>query len=130
MISREIRLRRLPKGLPKPADFEIAEVELASPGPGEILVRNLWLTVDPYMRGRMTGRDSYIPGFHVGQALEGGAIGCVEASGNHPRFQIGDQVCSERGWREAFRSDGKGWKKSTCIWDRPRPFSAHLACLD
>ena len=79
--SREIRLKRLPQGLPAAADFEIAEVELAPPGPGELLVRNLWLTVDPYMRGRMTGKDSYIPCFRMGQTLEGGAIGRVVASG-------------------------------------------------
>jgi NADPH-dependent curcumin reductase CurA len=111
MKSREIRLRRLPHGLPGEADFEIAEVELAPPAAGELLVRNLWLTVDPYMRGRMTGKDSYIPAFRIGQALEGGAIGRVVASGGHPRFQTGDLVRSGLGWREAFRSDGKGLEK-------------------
>jgi len=63
MKIREIRLRRLPEGLPTSADFEIAEVELPALGAGEVLVRNLWLTVDPHMRGRMTGKDSYIPSF-------------------------------------------------------------------
>jgi NADPH-dependent curcumin reductase CurA len=111
MKSCEIRLKRLPQGLPIAADFEIAEVELAPLGRGEILVRNLWLTVDPYMRGRMTGKDSYIPAFRIGQALEGGAIGRVEAAQGHPRFQVGDLVRSGLGWREAFRSDGKGLEK-------------------
>lgn len=74
-------------------------------------MRNLWLTVDPYMRGRMTGRDTYVPAFRIGQALEGGAIGRVVASGGHAKFQVGDLVRSSFGWREAFRSDGKGLEK-------------------
>ena len=111
MKSREIRLRRFPEGAPQATDFEIAEVELAPPGPGEVLVGNLWLTVDPYMRGRMTGRDTYISGFRLGQPLEGGAIGRVIASGGHPKFQVGDLVRSDRGWREAFTTDGRGLEK-------------------
>jgi NADPH-dependent curcumin reductase CurA len=124
--SREIRLKRLPQGLPAAADFEIAEVELAPPGPGELLVRNLWLTVDPYMRGRMTGKDSYIPCFRMGQTLEGGAIGRVVASGGHPKYQIGDLVRSDRGWREAFRSEGRGLEK---IDPRQGPAQAFLGAL-
>jgi NADPH-dependent curcumin reductase CurA len=111
MKSREIRLRCIPQGLPGDGDFDIAEVELAPPGAGELLVRNLWLTVDPYMRGRMTGRDSYVPAFRIGQTLEGGAIGRVVASGGHAKFQVGDLVRSSFGWREAFASDGKGLEK-------------------
>jgi NADPH-dependent curcumin reductase CurA len=77
MKSREIRLKQVPQGLPRAADFEIVETELPGAGPGGLIVRNLWLTVDPYMRGRMTGIDSYVPGFRVGQVMGGGAIGRV-----------------------------------------------------
>src|SRR5262245_37663486 len=111
MKSREIRLKQIPRGLPGADSFEIAAVELPAPGTGEVLVHNLWLTVDPYMRGRMTGRDTYVQGFRVGQALEGGAIGRVIAANNHPKFKVGDMVRSGLGWREAFLSNGKGLEK-------------------
>ena len=57
--SREIRLRSRPQGLPNAANFELATVELAAPGPGEVQVRNTWMTVDPYMRGRMNDGKSH-----------------------------------------------------------------------
>ena len=126
MKSREIRLRRFPEGAPQATDFEIAEVELAPPGPGEVLVGNLWLTVDPYMRGRMTGRDTYISGFRLGQPLEGGAIGRVIASGGHPKFQVGDLVRSDRGWREAFTTDGRGLEKIEAHLGPPQAFLGAL----
>ncbi len=111
MKSREFRLKRIPHGIPGAGDFEIATVDLPAPQPGQMLVRNLWLTVDPYMRGRMTGRDSYVPGWRVGQTLEGGAIGRVVAAQGNTRFKPGDIVRSSFGWREAFLSDGKGLEK-------------------
>jgi NADPH-dependent curcumin reductase CurA len=111
MKSREIRLRRQPQGVPGAADFAMASVELPAPGPGQLLVRNLWLTVDPYMRGRMTGEDTYVPGFRIGQTLEGGAIGRVLAAEGHATFKAGDLVRSSLGWREAFLSEGKGLEK-------------------
>lgn len=101
MQSREIRLARRPVGLPTEGDFECATVVLARPGPGEVLVRNRFLSVDPYMRGRMIDRASYVPPFALGRALEGGAIGEVVESGD-PGFAPGDMVLSMWGWREAF----------------------------
>lgn len=101
MQSREIRLARRPVGLPTEADFECATVVLAQPGPGEVLVRNRFLSVDPYMRGRMIDRASYVPPFALGRALEGGAIGEVVES-HDPGFAPGDMVLSMWGWREAF----------------------------
>jgi NADPH-dependent curcumin reductase CurA len=100
-VSREIRLKSRPEGLPKPETFELASVEVQAPGPGEIQVKNLWMSVDPYMRGRMYDRKSYIPPFQVGQALQGGAIGEVTAS-QDPDFKPGDIVSSLLGWREVF----------------------------
>ena len=100
-VSREIRLKTRPVGVPAVTDFELASVELAAPGPGEVQVRNLWMSVDPYMRGRMYDRPSYVPPFELGKALQGGAIGQVVAS-NDPDFAVGDIVNSMFGWREAF----------------------------
>lgn len=100
-VSREIRLKTRPVGVPTHADFELATVELAAPGPGEVQIKNLWMSVDPYMRGRMYDRKSYSPPFELGKAMQGGAIGEVTAS-NDPDFAVGDIVTSMFGWREAF----------------------------
>ncbi len=99
--SREIRLKSRPVGLPSAEHFEIAEVALPDPGPGQVLIRNMWMSVDPYMRGRMYDRPSYSPPFQVGEAMQGGAIGRVEKS-NDPSLKAGDLVESMNGWREAF----------------------------
>ena len=101
MQSREIRLTSRPDGMPTAANFELATVEVPEPGAGEVQVKNLFMSVDPYMRGRMTDRASYVPPFELGKALQGGAVGEVIAS-NDPNFQPGDLVNSMFGWREAF----------------------------
>ena len=77
MQSREIRLAARPVGEPKPSDFSLAEVEVATPADGELVVRNIVMSVDPYMRGRMNDVKSYVPPFQVGEALQGGAVGEV-----------------------------------------------------
>ena len=99
--SREVRLKSRPVGMPKAADFEVASVDLPAPGDGQVLVRNRWMSVDPYMRGRMYDRPSYVPPFQVGQPLEGGAVGEVVES-RDPNFAPGDLVMSMLGWREGF----------------------------
>ena len=101
MRSREVVLASRPVGMPKVEDFAIREVELPDPGTGEVLVRNVCMSVDPYMRGRMIDRKSYTPPFAVGDTLTGGAIGRVERS-NHADIKEGDYVESHLGWREAF----------------------------
>jgi NADPH-dependent curcumin reductase CurA len=103
--ARQILLKSRPVGLPEAANFEVATVELPDPGPGEVLVRNMWMSVDPYMRGRMYDRPSYVPPFQIGEPLQGGAVGKVEKS-NDPKFQPGDLVESMLGWREAFVASG------------------------
>ncbi len=105
IVSREIRLQTRPVGMPKESDFELAQVEIAEPTDGQVQVRNIWMSVDPYMRGRMIDRESYTPPFPLGAALQGGAIGQVVASRN-PNFQPGDYVNNFNGWQEAFVSDG------------------------
>src|SRR4051794_41389724 len=100
MKSREVRLARRPHGEPVPEDFELAEVDLPEPGEGQLLVRNSFLSVDPYMRGRMSDAPSYVPPYEVGAVMTGGAVGeGVEsrAEGLAP----GDLVVSDLGWRDA-----------------------------
>ena len=101
--SREIRLRSRPAGRPAPENFELAEVALPPPAPGEVQVRNQWMSVDPYMRRRMTTQKSYVPPFAIGEALGGGAVGTVVAS-NGAELKPGDLVQSMLGWREAFNA--------------------------
>ena len=105
--TREIRLASRPEGEPAPENFELAEVRVPEPAAGEVLVRNSYLSVDPYMRGRMRDVKSYIPPFAVGEVLQGGAVGQVVAS-NGGDLQEGAWVQSMNGWREHFTSDGSG----------------------
>jgi len=104
IISREIRLASRPQGMPVPRNFTMASVEVGSPQEGEVLVRNLFMSVDPYMRGRMREGKSYVPPFEIGKPLEGGAVGEVIES-KADRFQPGDIVLSNFGWREYFISN-------------------------
>jgi NADPH-dependent curcumin reductase CurA len=108
--SREIRLKSRPVGMPEASNFELATSDVADPGPGEVLVRNAWMSVDPYMRGRMYDRASYVPPFQLNQALQGGAVGKVIKS-NDPKFQPGDWVESMNGWREAYVAAGAALNK-------------------
>ncbi len=105
--SREICLAARPRGAPVASDFELAEVELPDPGDGEILVRNAYVSVDPYMRGRMNDAKSYVPPFALGEPLRGGAVGQVIASRND-RWPEGAWVQHDLGWREAAVLDGRG----------------------
>jgi NADPH-dependent curcumin reductase CurA len=98
VTAREIRLASRPSGWPTDETFEFATVELSSPAAGEVLVRNTFMSVDPYMRGRMNDVKSYVPPYKVGKALEGGALGEVIESavdGVTP----GDLVLHGNGWR-------------------------------
>ncbi|PPK94279.1 hypothetical protein CLV92_108182 [Kineococcus xinjiangensis] len=97
--GREIRLASRPQGWPGAENFEIAEVRVPDPAPGQVLVRNLFMSVDPYMRGRMDDRESYVPPFQVGRPLDGGAVGEVVASGAEG-IPEGTMVLHGLGWRE------------------------------
>jgi NADPH-dependent curcumin reductase CurA len=96
----EIRLKSRPVGMPTAENFEYAEAQVPEPKDGEVLVRNVWMSVDPYMRGRMMDRKSYVPPFQIGQALQGGAIGQVIAAGKGAGFAVGDYLNHMLGWRE------------------------------
>ncbi len=99
--SREIRLASRPTGVPNASNFTLAETTLDQLQDQQVLVRNLFMSVDPYMRGRMNDRKSYVPPFETGKALEGGAVGEVIES-RSSEFKVGDIVTSSYGWREAF----------------------------
>lgn len=99
--SKEVRLISHPEGMPTATNFAIAVTELPPLGEGEVLVRNLFLSVDPYMRGRMNEGKSYVPGFALGKAMDGGAVGEVIES-RSAELKKGDAVVSSRGWREYF----------------------------
>jgi len=108
--NHEIRLKSRPEGLPTPANFELVETPVPTAGPGQVLVRNSYMSVDPYMRGRMVDRVSYSPPFQIGETLTGGAVGQVVAS-NNPGFKVGDFVSNFSGWREWFTSSGGDLQK-------------------
>ncbi len=109
-VTREILLKSRPVGEPEAANFEVVERPTPEPGAGEVLVENVYISVDPYMRGRMRDVESYVPPFEVGKVMDGGAVGKVVVS-NHAEFAVGDYVNSGLGWREAFVSDGTGLTK-------------------
>ncbi len=101
ILSREIRLASRPNGIPSADNFTLARTELESLQDRQVLVRNLFLSVDPYMRGRMNDRRSYVAPFELGKPLDGGAVGEVVES-RAGEFKPGDAVTSNFGWREYF----------------------------
>jgi NADPH-dependent curcumin reductase CurA len=100
VTSREWQLIARPVGEPKASDFRLLKAEVADPGPGQILVRNTWLSVDPYMRGRMNDVPSYIPPFQLNEPMTGGAVGVVVAAGDGSAVPVGATVSHFEGWRE------------------------------
>jgi NADPH-dependent curcumin reductase CurA len=103
--SREWHLMRRPHGVPVDGDFNLVDVDLPVPGDNEILVRNTFLSVDPYMRGRMNDAKSYVPAFQLGQPMDGEAVGVVEQVGEvavdsaGKAIEVGDTVIHRFGWR-------------------------------
>jgi NADPH-dependent curcumin reductase CurA len=98
-VTRAVVLAAYPQGEPQESDFQVRDLPEAAPGDGDVLVRNVFVSVDPYMRGRMTGIKTYVAPFEVGDPIDGGAVGRVLAS-NHDGFVEGDWVNSMLGWRE------------------------------
>ena len=97
-VSQEIHLASRPHGWPTPENFRTVETTLPDPGPGEVLVRNTFMSVDPYMRGRMNDVKSYVPPFALDAPLDGGAVGEVVASGSDA-VPVGATVLHQAGWR-------------------------------
>ena len=109
-VSRRFVLASRPVGLPQESDFKLVEAPVPEPQDGEILVRALYLSVDPYMRGRISDRKSYAAGVEIGQLMVGGAVAEVVESKN-PAFAAGDIVDVYMGWQEYAVSNGKGARK-------------------
>jgi NADPH-dependent curcumin reductase CurA len=100
LVNRRWLLARYPEGIPVPQDWVIDRQPVADPGPGQILVKAKWLSVDPYMRGRMSPASNYTKGVGLGEVMHGGGVGEVVAS-NHPAWKIGDIAESmSMGWQE------------------------------
>ncbi|MDK1343901.1 NADP-dependent oxidoreductase [Streptomyces sp. 378] len=124
-VSREWHLASRPVGWPKPEDFAFVEVEVPQPGEGQVLVRNEYLSVDPYMRGRMSDAKSYVAPFEIGKVMQGGAVGEVVAS-NAEGLSVGDHVLHFFGWREYAVVNGKNAVK---VDPEAAPLSTYLGVL-
>ncbi|MCH7959544.1 MAG: NADP-dependent oxidoreductase [Candidatus Hydrogenedentes bacterium] len=103
--NRQINLAARPVGFPKESDFALAESPKPTPGDGEFLVHTKYVTVDPYMRGRMNEVRAYADPFQIGKVIEGGAVGEIEAS-SHSDFKVGDIVQGMWGWKDYHVSGG------------------------
>ena len=123
--SREIRLAHRPQGEPGLDCFAFATVDLPDPGPGEVLVKNICMSVDPYMRGRMNEGKSYVPQFEIGKPLEGTAVGRVVVSRDE-KLPVGTLVLSMYGWREAYVAPASSLR---VIDTTIAPASAYLGIL-
>jgi NADPH-dependent curcumin reductase CurA len=120
----QVRLASRPKGVPDESNFRITEEPLGELKDGEILVRNHFLSLDPYMRGRMSDAPSYAPSVAVGDVMVGGTAGEVIESKN-PSFGVGDKVVGSFGWQEYGVSDGGSLRKV----DGKLPLSAYLGVV-
>ena len=127
MKANEIHLTEYPNGLPARDSFVVKQRDLPAPGEGEIAMRVIWMSVDPYMRGRMNPHvKSYIPPFQLNEPLDGGAVGQVVAS-NHPDFAEGDYVVGfNGGWRDHWVGKPDQFHK---VDPSMAPLSAYLGVL-
>src|SRR4051794_10777733 len=101
----QVLLANRPIGWVKESDFNIVETEIPQPGDGQLLIKNSYLSLDPYMRGRMNDTKSYAAKVELGQVMEGQTVGEVVAS-NNPKFQPGDTVVARSGWQKYGISNG------------------------
>ncbi|MFI9610618.1 NADP-dependent oxidoreductase [Streptomyces sp. NPDC052023] len=124
-VNREWHLLSRPVGWPRPEDFALVEAPMPAPGEGQVLVRNVYASVDPYMRGRMSAAKSYAAPFELGKAMQGGAVGEVVAS-RAEGFAVGDHVLHFSGWREYAAFDAKNAVK---VDPQAAPLSTYLGVL-
>jgi NADPH-dependent curcumin reductase CurA len=110
LVNRKILLASRPKGPPTLDNFALTESVVVRPGEGELLCRTIYLSLDPYMRGRMDAVRSYAAPVEVGDVMVGGTVGEVLESRN-PRFSAGDLVVGQSGWQDYGISEGKGLRK-------------------
>ncbi len=126
IINHQWRLRARPQGRVSESDFEWREEALGEPAAGEILVRNIYLSLDPANRIWMNPADSYVPMLQLGEVMRGGAIGVVEASGD-PAFQPGDIVQGLVGWQEYYLGSAAGFVKLPPL--PGLPLTAHFGAM-
>ena len=108
--AKRVVLASRPVGEPKASDFRIEDYTLPTPGEGQVLLRTVWLSLDPYMRGRMSEGPSYAAPVPIGGVMEGGTV-CEVIASNNPSFAKGDVVLAHTGWQTHALSDGKGLRK-------------------
>ena len=106
-INRRVTLAGRPEGAPKDSDFQIVEEPVPVPGNEELLLRTIYLSLDPYMRGRISAARSYAASVEIGQTMVGATVSSVVAS-NHPKFEPGQLVLGYSGWQDYEISNGKG----------------------
>src|ERR1700704_3744395 len=109
-VNRQILLKSRPEGAPGLDNFELTQTPPPEPGEGEVLMRNRYLSLDPYMRGRMSAAKSYAKPAEVGQPMVGGTVGEIIASRN-PQYAVSDIVLGYGGWQEYALSNGVGLRK-------------------
>lgn len=124
-MNRQIVLAARPHGNPKPTDFDIVERPVPAPGAGEVLVRNLFVSLDPYNRIIMGNADSDQPPIDIGDPMPGFTVGVVERS-NHPAYAVGDHVAGISGWQDYAVSDGSDLRP---VDPAAAPLSAALGVL-
>ena len=108
--NRQVLLASRPSGEPTPDNFRLVQAEAPPPGPGQMLLRTIYLSLDPYMRGRMNAGRSYARPVEVGEVMEGRGVAEVVES-KLPGYQAGDVVFAPTGWQEYALSDGKEARK-------------------
>ncbi len=108
--AKRIVLASRPVGEPKPSDFRLEEAAIPTPGDGQVLLRTIWLSLDPYMRGRMSDGPSYATPVPIGGVMEAGTV-CEVIASNNPNFAVGDIVLARAGWQTHALSDGRGLAK-------------------
>ncbi len=109
-MNRQITLAARPVGYPKESDFKLVETSIPTPEDGQVLLKTIYLSVDPYMRGRMNQTRSYAPNVQFNEVMVGGVIAQIVAS-KHTDFQVGDIVNANIGWQEYGVSGGEGLRK-------------------
>jgi NADPH-dependent curcumin reductase CurA len=137
-VNRRIVLNSRPVGAPIADNFRLEEVPVPEPGSGQVLLRTLYLSLDPYMRGRMSDARSYAASVAIGEVMVGGTVSQVAVS-RHPDYQSGDLVLGSSGWQEYALSDGSGLAKLDAGMSRPSTalgvlgmpgFTAYMGLLD
>ena len=125
-VNRQILMATRPEGAPLESDFEMVEAAVPTPGDGQVLCQTIYLSLDPYMRGRMSAAKSYAKGVEVGEVMVGGAVSEV-ADSRHPNFRPGDSLPSGSGFPNSPRPGfpGSSTPGSSRFPGSSRPGSSH-----